>query len=98
MNYKLITEHLIAAKALIADPSVWVNCNPLAFNGLIKHCTMTAIGEVTGGYHEIIEDARNIFKKANNIHNIIIFNDSSTHEQVLVAFDKAIKYAQDRSN
>jgi hypothetical protein len=83
-------EHLKAARALIATPDKW--CKVYLTDAGGRHCMIGALEAVGRGWPA----ARAALMAANNIDSVILFNDDSTHEQVLAAFDKAIAYLTPR--
>lgn len=100
MNTGLV-EFLQKAKEQIQDPNVWVNHNP--FNDEDKKsCAYVALRTVTRGIN-YFNWAKGFLVKGMNIsepltenwgREIIYWNDSHTHEEVLQAFDKAIELAK----
>ena len=108
MNTGLV-EFLQKAKEQIQDPNVWVNHNPFNDKDK-KSCAYVALGTVSHFYNDTYTRRINYFNwargflvKGMNIsepltknwgREIIYWNDSHTHEEVLQAFDKAIELAK----
>lgn len=100
-----VAEQLIAAKNLIQNPKNWIKGN---FRVGDAYCASGALIEVIGmdnhRYH--IETETAAYQTLNDVipeaqvpaflHKVNAFNDSSTHEEVLEAFDRAIALAVSR--
>ena len=105
MNLEIISS-LEKARGFISNPKNWKNGAPLLDerNAGI-HCSLTAIYDADGvpKQNYIVMNSylrRGMFATdssttSNGSLELSTWNDSHTHEQVLVAFDKAIEFAKE---
>jgi len=97
------SEILVNARALIANPLHWMQGDYIkeAENEPTCYCSLGAIGKVVGvdWYGEVNNMmaakllARVVEGEIPADHTFAPYNDSHTHTEVLVAFDKAIALA-----
>ena len=108
MNLEIISS-LEKARGFISNPKNWKNGAPLLDerNAGI-HCSLTAIYDADGVPKQnyiamnsylrrgmIATDSSPTKHSSNGSLELSTWNDSHTHEQVLVAFDKAIEFAKE---
>lgn len=84
-----VREVLVAARKLIKKPEDWVS-NPYANGWDERNCALTAICEATSKFPEAIERAAIAAVEDAIANELMRFNDTHTHAEVLAAFDKAI--------
>lgn len=98
-------EVLIAARKLIEKPENWTRAflardshgDPVYVHSdkAVCFCAMgalhKAIGETSAEYLDVVDDAAESLASAARIDTVAGFNDTHTHDEVLVLFDKAIE-------
>ena len=105
MNLEIISS-LEKARGFISNPKNWKNGAPLLDerNAGI-HCSLTAIYDADGVPKQNYFAMNSYLRRgmiaidssptSNGSLELSTWNDSHTHEQVLVAFDKAIEFAKE---
>ena len=105
MNLEIISS-LEKARGFISNPKNWKNGAPLLDerNAGI-HCSLTAIYDADGVPKQNYLAMNSYLRRgmiatdsnptSNGSLELSAWNDSHTHEQVLVAFDKAIEFAKE---
>lgn len=98
-------EVLIAARKLIEKPENWTRAflardnygDPVYVHSdkAVCFCAMgalhKAVGETQGEFLDVVDDAAATLASAARIDTVAGFNDTHTHDEVLVLFDKAIE-------
>lgn len=103
MNFMTVKELLIAGKAIIENKDNWAQ-GYYAYNGdgdmvdpmspnATCFCSVGALWKADGEYSDNVTAAERILSSHSYQNFIVDQNDSSTHEEVMAVWDKAIASA-----
>lgn len=82
-----VTEALLAARVLIAEPEHW--CQGVPKSGC-RRCSLEAISVACGSNDELFRACHKRLSQAMGALMVTKFNDEHEHAEVMAAWDKAI--------